>query len=49
MPKISSNRDEIVEQAAALAQEVAQDLQSILITVFPDAARARESDFQTHA
>ena len=54
MPHTSSHRDDIVEQAAALAQDIAGELDSLLITLFPDAdtldtLRPGETDLETAA
>ena len=52
MPHTSSDRDDVIEQALALAQDIAEDLDSILITVYPDAdtldtLRPGETDIET--
>lgn len=52
MPQATSRRNEIVEQAAALARSIAPDLTSILITHYPDAdtldtLRPGETDIET--
>lgn len=52
MPQPTSRRDEIVEQAVALARNTAPDLASILITHYPDAEtldtlRPGETDIDT--
>ena len=52
MPHATSRRDKLVEQAAALAQGIAPDLDSILITHYPDAdtldtLRPGETDIET--
>jgi len=52
IPPFSPDRDAFVEEAAALARELAPDLQAILITVYPDAdtldtLRPGETDIET--
>ena len=52
MPQTSNHRDELIEQATELAQDIAEDLDSILITVFADAdtldtLRPGETDIET--
>jgi hypothetical protein len=52
MPPFSPDRDAFVAEAAALARELAPDLQAVLITVYPDAdtldtLRPGETDIET--